>query len=112
MKFKRFINADGDEVLVTESGWAAAEKAKWEELTVTPYADDEPATEPTAEKPANPPSNPPAEKPLDKMKLTELIEHAEKIGVNVDELDALRKPGASKAKAIEAINAHLAAASA
>ena len=45
---------------------------------------------------------------LSKMKLPELIAHAEQIGITGDDLDALKKPGTSKAKAIEAIQAHTA----
>jgi hypothetical protein len=48
------------------------------------------------------------EKPLDKLKLTELIAHAEKIGVPTEDLEPLRKPGASKKQAIEIIEAHTA----
>lgn len=47
--------------------------------------------------------------PLDKMKLTELITHAEKLGIAADDLAPLRKPGASKKQAIEIITAHAAA---
>jgi hypothetical protein len=48
---------------------------------------------------------PPVEKPLGEMKLTELIEHAEQIGVDPETLASLRKNGTSKAKAIAAITA-------
>ena len=46
------------------------------------------------------------EKPLDKMKLAELLEHAEKIGVPEETLEPLRKNGTSKQAVIDAIAAH------
>jgi hypothetical protein len=49
------------------------------------------------------------EKPLDKMKLAELVAHAESVGIEGEDLDALKKPGVSKAKVREAIDAKLAA---
>lgn len=82
----------------------------WEEITRS--SDTAPAaakkTEPKSDsKPKVEPSPPGGDsKPLDKMKLTELIEHAEKIGVDAEQIDSLRKPGASKAKALEIIAAH------
>lgn len=45
------------------------------------------------------------EKPLDKMKLAELVAHAESVGIEGDDLDALKKPGTSKKAVIEAIQA-------
>lgn len=45
---------------------------------------------------------------LSKMKMPELIAHAEQIGITGDDLDELKKPGTSKAKALEAIQAHIA----
>lgn len=96
----------------------------WELIVDGPVDDAAPAEEaPPAPPPPPPPagagtppggdgSTPPAvepEKPLDKLKLTELIEHGEKIGMTVEQLQPLRKAGASKAQAIEAINAHVAA---
>jgi hypothetical protein len=54
------------------------------------------------------PSAPATENPLGEMKLTQLIEHAEKIGVDAEKIATLRRPGASKADAIALINAHTA----
>lgn len=90
----------------------------WEEIGGEPHTDAAPkaASKPTSSKkqtppPAETPSEPAApEKPLDTMKLTELITYAEKIGVPGDQVETLRKPGASKAKAIEIIAAHTASA--
>jgi hypothetical protein len=91
----------------------------WDKLQETQYAD---ASEPEEETPPPPPADPGAngggaggkipapEKPLDDMKLTELIEHAEKIGIAGDDLAALKKAGMSKAKAKDAINAFMSAA--
>jgi hypothetical protein len=75
-----------------------------------PEADPEPDPEPDPDPDPDPDPEPGPD--LGKLKLAELIEHAEKIGVAADEIAALRKPGVSKAKAIDAINAHVAAASA
>jgi hypothetical protein len=69
-------------------------------------------SEPDPEPDPDPDPDPEPGPELGKLKLAELIEHAEKIGVAADEIAALRKPGVSKAKAIDAINAHVAAASA
>jgi hypothetical protein len=56
-----------------------------------------------AAKTAQSAQDPPSEKPLEKLKLTELLDHAEASGVDADTLEALRKPGTSKAQVIEAI---------
>lgn len=44
-------------------------------------------------------------KPLDKMKLAELVAHAESVGITGDDLDALKKPSVSKKTVIAAIEA-------
>jgi len=108
-----------------EHTWASADTAKklldegWELApghTISPAEDaevddvghgqDEGGTEEPEVPPT--PNNPAPDKPLDEMKLKELIEHAQKIGVPAEQLEPLSKPGASKAQAIEIINAHTA----
>jgi hypothetical protein len=61
-----------------------------------------------SEPPAAPPKTDSAPQ-LDKMKLTELIAHAEAIGIPAEQIEPLRKPGASKKQAIEITTAHAAA---
>lgn len=45
------------------------------------------------------------EKPLAKMKLAELVEKAAEVGIDGDDLEALKKPGVSKKTVIDAIQA-------
>lgn len=45
------------------------------------------------------------EKPLAKMKLAELVEKAADVGIDGDDLEALKKPGVSKKTVIDAIQA-------
>lgn len=93
----------------------------WTKIQETLYPDAASESEATTEAPTGEPksdertpngggSTPaaiaPPEKPFDEMKLTELVEYAEKIGMDAAEL---KKPGMSKAKAKDAINAHIAA---
>lgn len=109
----------GGHILVSDPETAEALLAEgWEEIVDAAPA----AVEPTpAEAPATPaapatpedgakPPSPSPEKPLTEMKLTELIEHAAKIGMTEEQIAPLRKPGTSKAKAIEAISDHAKAA--
>jgi hypothetical protein len=69
--------------------------------------DIEPDPDPDPDASAN--GIPAPEKPLAEMKLPELIAYAEQIGIPAEQIDPFRKPGKSKAAAIELINAHIAA---
>lgn len=94
--------------LVSEEGFVAVEETAYPAAQV----EAEPKSKP--EKTAPPAGGegtiPAPDKPLDEMKLGELIEYGQKIGMADDALAALKKPGASKTAAKDAINAHLAAA--
>jgi hypothetical protein len=90
----------------------------WAELDADPgaeAAESEPEIEPDIEPDPDPDPDasangiPAPEKPLDEMKLPELIAYGEQIGIPAEQIDPFRKPGKSKAAAIELINAHIAA---
>lgn len=92
-----------------EQGWTEVTKAQTSSESVVEQKSGKkkPTSEPKAK--TGDGETPETEKPLDKMGLKELIEHAEKLELPADQLDELRKPGTSKAKAKSAIEAHLAA---
>jgi hypothetical protein len=81
-------------------------KEGWEEINATAAAE-----ETTAPKAPKAPKTPKTEggsnsdTDLSKMKMPELLAHAEKVGLPAEQIDALRKPGTSKKTVIESITA-------
>jgi len=97
MPLKRLISPDGDEVLTSVPTREADAKEVLDSFAELGY------TEPKAEKKPKAAKSQDGDGPkLDKMKLAELLDHADSVGVDTSEL---RKPGTSKAQVIEAITA-------
>jgi hypothetical protein len=102
MALTRLISPAGEEVLVS--------RGHADEFRGRGYTDpgSTPKTKPKAKKETGKPADEKPEvsdKPLEALKLAELIEHAEKVGVPAETIATLRKPGASKKAAIAAITA-------